>query len=72
MKKCDRKLKPWHQGWYFHLGRYFCQTCDGVIRDEDYLRKIIDYNTPVNAVARQEQIEKELALAMKPLHLMVY
>jgi len=63
MKTCDRKINYWHQGWYYYKGRYFCQACDGVLVDKDYIRKIIDYNTPVSIKDRDEQIEKELKVA---------
>jgi hypothetical protein len=65
MKICDRKIKDWHQGWYYYRGRFFCQSCDGVLIEKNYIRKIIDYNTPVNLPNRENQIEKDLKVATK-------
>ena len=67
MRLCPRKddggYTP-HQAWYYSNGRYYCQYCDGLLTNPDYLRKIIDYNTPVDTLNREEVIEKALNKAL--------
>jgi hypothetical protein len=61
---CDRIR---HQGWYFYYGKYYCQTCDRIITDESYLRKIIDFNieSSVRGTDREMRIESELNKALE-------
>ncbi len=51
--------------WYYTFGEYRCQYCDGIITNENRIRKIINYNTPVNIENRNEIIEKEVRKALK-------
>lgn len=53
------------QAWYYYFGEYRCQYCDGIITNKDRIRKIIDYNTPINIKNRNEIIEKEVQEALK-------
>ena len=64
---CNRKITH-HEGWFYLKPHYRCPCCEGIIRDKDYIRKIIDYNTPKNIKNREDIINKELleALTIKP------
>ena len=51
--------------WYYNFGEYRCQYCDGILTNKNRIRKIIDYNTPVNIKNRNEIIEEEVKAALK-------
>ena len=57
MKICTRE-QPMHQGWYRDGKFYKCRYCDGIIIDKGYIRKIIDYNTPVDLEHRNREIDR--------------
>ena len=63
MKICPR-IEPLHDAWYYTMGLYYCQYCNGRILDKEFLRRIIEYNTPVNIKFRKDVIDNELKIAL--------
>lgn len=52
------------EGWFYVKPHYRCSYCDGIIRDKDYVRKIVDFNTPTNIQNRKDIIDGELLEAL--------
>ena len=63
MKICPRTNSD-HDLWYYTMGLYYCQYCDGRILDKEFLRKIIEYNIPVDIKFRKDIINHELKIAL--------
>jgi len=47
---------PVKDAWYYDLGVFKCQYCDGVLTDLAKVKAIIDYNTPTNLSNRDKRI----------------
>ena len=52
---CDIESAP-----YWDFGLWRCQYCTGVLQDLDRVRKLIDYNLPVDTPCREAVIEEYL------------
>ena len=63
-KLCKCKVES---AFFYDFGMYKCQYCDGILTDLDRVRKIIDYNTPVDLKNRNLIVENKLITHKKLL-----
>ncbi|OQB40297.1 MAG: hypothetical protein BWY04_01386 [candidate division CPR1 bacterium ADurb.Bin160] len=42
-KFCDKEITK-HEGWYEVDNTFYCQQCDGIIVNKDYVMRIIEFN----------------------------